>query len=251
MRHLLLASVLLALVTSSPIASAAKQRAVPEKQLARSRVTLADLVANAPSELAQLDLGASPAPGSSRLITEEEIVAALPEGTDARALRLPASVRVVRKARKVTPAELEKLTRAGIAEAPLPRNGTLTSARPRATVTVPEGWETVRVDVPKPPRKSGKHATTATLVFLEGEEVLAKVPVPIEMALPKSAAVPDVKKGTKLSFVVSRGAIEIKANVTAAADADVGEELPVMLENKNVIKVRLASKEPPIAVEAP
>jgi hypothetical protein len=251
MRPLLLASVLLSLALSPSATFAAKPRPVPERQLARSRVVLADLVPDAPAELAAVDLGASPAPGSSRLITEEEIVAALPEGTEARTLRLPASIRVVRKARKLAPTELEKITRAAVGEAGLPRSGSLTAARPRATVTVPDGWQRVRVDVPKPPRKSGKHATIATLVFLEGDAVLARVPVPIEITLPKSAAVPDVKKGAKLTFLVSRGSIEIKANVTAAADADVGEELPVVLENKNVLKVRLASKEPPTAVEAP
>ncbi len=251
MRALLTLSLALSLVFAPLGAEAAKQKSVAEAQLARSRVLLSDLVPNAPAELAAIDLGAAPQPGSSRLVTREEMVAALPEGVDAQALKLPASVRVVRKARKLTPAEIEKMTREAIAAVGVPRNGTLAAARPRATVTVPAGWESVRVEMPKPPRKTGRHLTTATLVLLEGETVLARVPVPVELTLPKSAAVPDVKKGSKLQLFIERSGIEIKATVSAAADADVGEEVPVMFENRTVINARLVSKDPPSAVEAP
>lgn len=250
MRALLALALAVSLVTAPASVGAAKAKAIAEAQLARSRVLLSDLVPNAPEEVATIDLGASPQPGSSRLVTREEMVAALPEGFDARSLQMPASVRVVRKARKLMPAEIEKMTRDAISEAGVPRNGTLTAVRPRAAVTVPAGWESARVDLPRPPRKSGKHLATATLLLLEGETVLARLPVPVELALPKSAAIPDVKKGSKLQLVIERSGLEIKAMVSAAADADVGEELPVMFENRTVIKAKLVSKDPPAAVEA-
>jgi len=238
------------LLSSAPATAAKPKNATPALELSRSRVLLSDLVAAAPEELAELDLGAAPAPGSSRLITRDDVLAALPEGTDPKSLKIPASTRVVRKTKKLAPTALEQMTRDAVSATGLPRNGALTAVRPRATVSVPDGWDAVRVEVPKPPRKSGKHLTTATLVFTEGEGVLHKVPVPIEMMLPKSAAIPDVKKGSKLTLLIERGAIQIKASVTAAADADVGEEVGVVLENKKVLRARVESSDPPTAVEA-
>lgn len=232
-------------------ASGAPKAKTPETALARSRVVLCDVAPKAPAELCDTDLGATPAPGSSRLISRDEVVAALPEGTPTKGWAIPASTRIVRKTRTVAPVELEKIARRSIAETGLPRGASLAAVRAKSAVTVPDGWDAVSVEVPRPPRKSGKHLATATLVFSEGESVLAKVPVPIEMTLPKSAAQPDVKKGSKLSFVVSRGAIEIKASATATQDADVGETLNVALESGKIARAKLESKDPAVATEAP
>ncbi len=223
----------------------------PETALARSRVILCDVAPKAPADLCDTDLGATPAPGSSRLISRDEVVAALPEGTPTKGWTIPASTRIVRKTKTVAPVELEKIVRRAAAATGLPRGASLAAVRAKAAVTVPDGWDAVSIEVPRPPRKSGKHLSTATLVLSEGESVLIKVPVPIELNLPKAAAQPDVKKGSRVSFVVSRGSIEIKASATATQDADVGDTFNVALESGKVVKAKLESKDPAVATEAP
>jgi hypothetical protein len=241
----------LAVGVLTPDAVGAPKAKTPETALAKSRVVLCDVAPKAPAELCDTDLGATPAPGSSRLISRDDVVAALPEGTPMRGWTIPASTRIVRKTRTVAPVELEKITRRAVTVTGLPRGASLAAVRAKASVTVPDGWDTVSIEVPRPPRKSGKHLATATLVFSEGESVLIKVPVPIEMMLPKSAAQPDIKKGSKVSFVISRGSIEIKASATATQDADVGETLNVALESGKMAKATLTSKDPALAMEAP
>ncbi len=245
-------SIVLAVTLASPIASAKpKTSAVPEKAIARSRVVLCDVVPAAPADLCDVDLGATPAPGSSRLVDRDEVVASLPEGTETKGWRIPSSTRIVRKTKSLAPTDLEKMTRAAVKDSGLPRGGVLAAVRAKGSVSVPEGWDAVTIEVPRPPRKAGKHLATATLVFTEAESVLAKVPVPIEMTLPKSAAQPDVKKGSRISYVLSRGSIEIKASGTAGSDADVGETLNVILESGKIVKAKLGSKEPAVASEVP
>ena len=122
--------------------------------------------------------------------------------------------------------------------------------RPKGTVSVPAGFDALDLDIPKPPRREGKHVTTATLTLRQGQEVLAKVPVTLELALGPEAAKPDLKKGEKVTFVIRRGQVEIRAAATANTDADVGDPVQVTVtQSSKVLKGKLTGQSPAVVEE--
>jgi hypothetical protein len=218
----------------------AKEPPMRERSVAAPRVFLGD-VAEVPEELRAVDLGPAPAPGSSRVIKRDELLAALPEG--ARPGTLPSAVRITRKTRTVAVAELEALVRDTVALRGLPKGASLGKVRPRGPTKVAEGFDDVHVEVPKPPRKEGRHLTSATVVFSQGGDEVSRATVSLELALSKEAAVPDVAKGNKVQLVVRRGAISVTALATAQGDADVGEALMVVVaDSGKVLRAKVESK---------
>jgi hypothetical protein len=224
---------------------------LPEARVAHGRVHLGDVVEGAPEALAGIDLGPSPLPGSSRVIKRDEVEHAVPQGLPAR-LKVPAAVRVVRRTKTLGTTELETETRRALQGVDIGRGAVLTAARPSASVTIPDGFDAITADVPRPPRRSGKMSTIATLTFHEGDSDLAKVQVPIDIELPKSAAQADVGKGAKVIYVISRGALEIRAMGTSGADGDVGDEIPLTIsESGKVLRGKIVRRDPATVVEAP
>jgi hypothetical protein len=217
---------------------------IPEVAVARTRVCVADLVPHASPEIAQLDLGPAPAPGGARVVTREELRRAIEEARSKMPPRLPAAVRVVRKMTRLMPADLDRITRKAMDSAPLGRGATLSAVKATSTVMVPAGWDSVRASLPKRPHRAGVVRATALLTFSAGADVLAAVGVPVELSLTAEAAAWDVAKGSALRVVVRRGAIEVEAPAIAAADADIGGVLPVMLRSTGrVVRVKLVDQE--------
>jgi len=236
----------LAFVTNDADADAVKERA-----LSRQRVLLSDVVDGAPADLATIDLGPSPAPGSSRLIKRDEIDAALANDSDRKRVKFSSAIRVVRKTKPLSAVELEKLTTAAIKALSLPKGATFVAARPKSAVRVPDGFDTIDVEMARFPRREGKHSTTVTLVLRQGDDILAKVPVSVDFKLGPQAAIADVKKGEKVQFIVRRGQIEIRAIASANADADVGDLVQVTVSDSGkVLKGRLTSQNPALVMEA-
>lgn len=234
-------------LAASPVALADATKP-GECLVAHARVRLGDVLPTAPEALRETDLGPAPLPGSSRLVTRAEMVAALPSG-----VTLPAgaeTVRVVRKTSTVSVAALEKLATDSLARTTIPRGGVLVAARPRAAVVVPDGWQTVEIDLPRLPRKAGKLTVSGSLRFREGAIVVATADVPVDLTLPESAAVPDVKRGAKALFVVRRGSVELRAVVVVGDDADVGEVVAgVVQDTSRAVRGRVVAKDPPLLEE--
>jgi len=232
-------------------ASAAGAAKFAERTIARSRVLVGDVIDQAPGSLATVDLGPAPAAGATRVLTRQEILAALPQDLDTRRLDVPASVRVVRKARTLAPGEIDRLAREALVRTPLPRGVTLGAVKaPVKGLTVPDGFDVVRLEVPKPPRREARIASNATMLFTEGGFVIAKAQIPVDLVVSGEATTPDVKKGDRVTLVIRRGLVELRAAVVANADADVGEGLQVTVgESGRAMRARLVSATPPTAEE--
>lgn len=239
----------LSLATLTFLGDVHAKPAVPERSLSKPRVVLSDVLPDAPAELAGIDLGPAPAPGSTRLIKREELVEALPKDAPKK-LKLPEAVRISRKTQKLGPVDLEQLSSDAIARVTLPRGVTVIGFHPKQSVTVPAGRDSVRIELPKLPRREGKLTTNATLTLLQGESELAKITVAVELKLGPEAAIPDVKKGGKVTLVIRRGLVEIHASASANHDADVGEPIAVTIaDSGKVLKGRLSSADPPTVME--
>lgn len=241
-------ALVLALSLTGSVALADKP--MPERKIAHARIVVSDVIDGASASIAGIDLGPAPLPGSSRVVHREDIERAVPQGLPAKT-KIPAAVRIVRRTVTLSPTDLEATTRRAVAASGLGRGATYSGARPGAAVTVPDGYDAVTAEVPRPPRRAGKLSTVATLTFREGDAELAKVQVPIDIDLPKEAANADVTKGTKVVFVIARGSVEIRATATAGADGDVGDEIPVTIsESGRVLRGKIITRNPATLSEA-
>lgn len=248
---LLFALALCASLSLGAAPARAKEK-VPERAVSSSRITLGDIVSGIPSDLAAIDLGPAPAPGSSRLIKRDEIEAALPEGTKTDKLKLPKSVRVLRKTKALSVTDIEKLSREALARGSMPRGASVKAIRPKGATIVPDGFTSVEMTLPKPPRREGKHSQATTLILKQGDEIVATISVTVDLTLDASAVVPDAKKSERGMFVLRRGQIEVRAAVTMNADADVGDVVNVTVtDSSKIIKGRLVSAKPATIEELP
>lgn len=234
----------------SPSALADAPKKMHECLVGHARIRLADIYPEAPEALRSLDLGPSPLPGSSRLVTRAEMVTMMPPGAT-----LPPSVdtvRVVRKTTSIGVAALEKLATDALGQITIPKGGQLLAARPGSSVTVPDGWDSVEAVLPRIPRKSGKTTVSATLRFREGAATVMTADVPIDLMLPDSASIPDVKRGSKALLVIRRGSVEVRAVVSVGADVDVGDEVAATVKDSGrVLRGRLTQATPATLEEIP
>lgn len=222
--------------------------AVPEVALVGPRIRLGDILKDAPPDLADKDLGPVPPPAGARTVTRAELEGAL----GGKKVALPDAVRVVRKMKKVTGKELDAALVDALLARPIGRGGKLKVSRPPKSVEIAAGWDLVVVDVPKPPRKAGPHTTSAALTYKRGPEVLFTVQVPIDIELPKEAALPEVPIKSALVLTVTKGAVEVRTKALAGGDGDVGDTIPVVVDGtKKILTAKLDSKDRAHAVEVP
>lgn len=239
-----------ALLAVATLVAQVAHAGVVEVKLAASRVHFGDVVKNAPEAASAIDLGAAPAAGSSRLVTQAELKKALDDAKIVAKLKLPEAVRVVRTTTKLDARALDKAAREAIAKTGLPRGATLAAVKPSGAVEIAAGFDALEAEIPKPPHRTGSFATTAMIAFKSGSDVLAKISVPIELALGPEAAAWDVAKGAAVQLVVKRGLIEISAAALAGQDADVGATLSVTLRGSGrVVRAKLVDKDHAEAIE--
>ncbi len=245
--HTLLAALALSLGVARAEASPPSQVTVTG-----ARVLVGDVVRGAPADAASVDLGPAPAVGGSRLIDRATILRALREHAATEPSQLPEAVRVVRLTRTVTATELERLTRTGLSEHPLPRGAALAGVRASRGLDVAAGWDAVTAELPRLPRRAGPLSTTALVTFRAGAEVLARASVQVDLVLPASAAAPELARGAAVTLVVRQGLVEIRVGASAGADADVGDTLPVILRpSGRVLRARLIERDTALAEDGP
>lgn len=215
-----------------------------------TRVHLGEIVPSAGADASTVDLGPAPAAGASRLVMRADIVAAL----GAKQLSVPGSVpdavRVLRKSKHLEPSELDAIVRAAVSAKDLARGVTLAKVRADRPVDVADGWTRVDVNIPRAPKKEGTFSTVAIASLFVGDEVIARLPVPVDLSVSSEGATFDAPRGAAITLVVQRALVEVRAAGTAGADADVGDVLPVqLLDSGRVMRARLTSKDEAVAIE--
>lgn len=224
---------------------------VKQVSLTASRVRLGDVVKAAPAEVGGLDLGPTPPPGGSRVITRDELRRAL-KGTAAEGLALPEAVRVARKTKRMSGPELEALAREELARGPMPKGATLAGMRPPAAAEVPEGCERAGVELPTMPKRAGAYAGPVVVTFYCDGAPTTRVSVPSNFLLSSEAATPDVPRGAPLTLVLERGLIEVATTAVAGGEGDVGAVIPVTVRpSGRVLRAKLVAKDRAVALEGP
>ena len=232
---------------SPPRASAPSIRSI---EVSTVRVHLHDvgLKGTLPSDV---DLGLAPPVGSTRTIERGEILRALAAVHALPPENLPDRVRVVRKARRLGPADLDRIVRTSLDASRLPKGATVVLVS-GTTIEVPDGYESVVVDLPTLPRHAGNVTIGASVSFLFEGASVARLTVPVEIAIPKEALLPDVAKGSPILLVVRRGLVEVTIGAIAAADGDTGAVFPVLLKpSGRVVRARILDKDHALSIEEP
>ena len=215
-----------------------------------TRIRLGDLMPDADAAVGAVDLGPSPAAGVTRLITRADIVAAL----DARHVPAPSSVpdavRVTRKARRLAAVDVDALVRVAINSKELGHGVTLASVNADRPFDVADGWTRVDVDLPRAPKKAGPFGTVAIASLFVGDDVIARIPVPVVLTVSTDGATFDISRGAAVTLVVRRTLVEVRAAGFAAGDADIGDPIVIQLRpSGRVVRARLTSKDEALALD--
>jgi hypothetical protein len=219
----------------------------PRVEVRGSRIRATDILG---SSAADVDLGATPPVGATRLLDKAEIERAFAGANATPPKKIPAQVRVSRKTKKLSAAEVGSAIRTALGATKLPRGASLSSVRANAA-EVPADFQKVSVDLPTIPRKAGPITVQATVSFLGDEgAVVQKTLTPIELVLPPEAAFAEIAKGAPIALVVRRGLVEVTTSGVAAADADIGAILPVTIKpSGRVLRARAIDKDHAVALE--
>lgn len=219
-------------------------------EVSTTRIRLHDLGTKG-AQAADVDLGLAPPVGSSRTIERGDIVRALAAVHATVPENLPDRVRIVRKARRLGKTEVDRIVRTSLDASRLPKGATLIQVG-GTTIDVPDGYESIAVDLPAFPRHAGNVTLGASVSFLLDGGTIARITVPVEIAIPKEALLPDVTKGSTILLVVRRGLVEVSIGAIAAADGDTGAVLPVLLKpSGRVVRARIVDKDHAISIEEP
>ncbi len=241
------ASLLLWTATSS---AGSLQPRMTEISVGSSHIRVGDIIADLDSEAAAFDLGPAPAASGSRVVDRDEIVQAFREHGVEPPRVVPASVRIVRRMRRMEAREIADLVRAGLSETPA-RGATITDVH-GSRASIPDGWTRTTCELPRPPHRTGTLTSAASLTFYENEQALWRISVPVELALSQEAKLFDVERGSRVTLLIRRGLVEVGASGTTGADADVGDLVPVtLLPSGRTLSARLEDREHAIAVGAP
>lgn len=201
-------------------------------------------------DLANLDLGPAPPPGSSRLLSRGEVEDQLrAAGDDGKNLRMPASLRVKSAAKRWSTDELrEALTPKLISALPIGVN--FKSARfNRAVVTSPS----VRIGdahIPRMPKHAGELTVTATVDLLQDDVTVLRIPVTLVVQVTDLATLPTAAKGSRVNLVIEHGPARVTALATAMSDTELGAVgLFRVASTQRVLRARLLSADSAQVVE--
>lgn len=235
-----------ALLAAALLASA-PALAEPVRLVESARVRLTDLVQTSDAELADIDLGPAPPPGSSRVFSRGEILRALESrGASLRGKPLPATIRVQSAGKRFSTSELEELVD-GAVRAALPPGAKVRSLRvSRAVLTSPR-VEVGSVRVPRLVRRAGPLTVTASVDLMHDGEVADRLPVTVALELDERAARALVQKGARVDLVIARGPARISASAVALDDVELGEVRSFRVSSTSkILRARLES--PTLAV---
>lgn len=201
-------------------------------------------------ELATLDLGPAPPPGSSRLLSRVEVEEQLrAAGDDAKSLRMPSSLRVKSAAKRWSPEELREAFTPRLLAA-LPPGLTFKAAKlSRAVVTSPS-VSVGDAHFPKFPKRAGELTLTASVDLQQGGATVLRVPVTVVVLVSEAATRPAASKGARVNLVIEHGPARVSALATALSDTELGAlGLFRVASTQRVLRARLISADSAQVVE--
>src|SRR6478736_6483641 len=187
-----------------------------ERTIDGSRIVLKDVSDGYDEgELASLDLGPAPPPGSSRLLSRVEVEEQLrAAGDDAKSLRMPSALRVKSAAKRWSTEELRE------------------AVTPRLMAALPPGLTFKAAKLSRPLVTS------------------PSVPVTVVVVISEAATRPAANKGARVNLVIEHGPARVTALATALSDTELGAVgLFRVSTTQRVLRARLLSADSAQVVE--
>jgi len=201
-------------------------------------------------ELAGLDLGPAPPPGSSRLLARAEVEAQLrAAGDDAKSLRMPGALRVKSASKRWSPEELRDALTPKLLAA-LPLGLTLKAAKLNRSIVTSPSVVIGAAHFPKFPKREGELTLTASVDFEQGGVTVMRVPVTVVVVVSEAATHATASKGARIKLTIAHGPARVSALATALSDTELGElGMFRVISTQRVLRGRLLSADAAEVVE--
>jgi len=219
------------------------------RTLDRTRVHLGDLLSTQDSELGAVDLGPAPPPGSSRLISREDVVRELRvQGLEQRKLNIPEVMRVVSASRRYTPSEVSALLLPQVSSA-LPPGVELQQLKISHGIVTSPRVQVGPIKLPKLARRAGSVDVTVVADLLNEGEIVTRLAFGLTLNVSEQAAAPLVDKGARVELVILSGSARISAGAVALEAANLGEVIPFKVSTtQRVLRGRLETRNQAVVV---
>lgn len=195
------------------------------------RIELGELLPDVADELKNVDIGATPPPGSSRLLTRKEVARQLQQaGFEPSLGSLPDVLRVRSPGKKYSANELSDWLTPAVRRA-LPSGVTLVRVKATSSVTLSPDANIGQVLMPKLPKRVGTVQTALTAVLTLDQETTHHLPISAVVTIDSGAARYDVERGSDVTLLIRKRSLRISAAGTALKDADIGDVVSVRVKN--------------------
>lgn len=213
----------------------------PVVTLDAARFTLGDISPTAPSEIADTDLGPTPPPGGSRLVTRDEIRRRLAAGGVQTDAPLPSVVRVISAVKTLSADDLATWVEPHLVAA-LGRGESVVKIAPRSAVQVSPRASVGRVELSRVPRRAGIHKCTAVVELTVDGAVAQRLTIPATIELSEDGARADVQRGAQVEVVIETNGARVSAAAVAMADTNLGETATFqVVKTRKILRARLES----------
>lgn len=207
----------LAIVLSAPALAAAQE----------DRVHLSEIVpALAGSDFGAIDLGAAPAPGTSRTIRRAEILAAITaSGHSADGLAIPRQARIERRAITLSPAQVQERVRDAVEAALAPCQ--VDSLVVTTSATIGEGPLDVRATGPARP----VDGAAIVMLDLRTGALATHLSARVDLTCPEAV----VRSGSHVTVVARSGAVRASAPGVVRGEGRVGDVVHVRVDTTGAL----------------
>ncbi len=221
-----------------------------ERTVDSARVHLSDVSDGFEGEIAGLDLGAAPPPGSTRTLPRSEVEAEIrAAGGDTSRLRMPRSLLIRSASRRWSGHELEDMFEPPLSAA-LPHGVTLRQVKYSHSLVTSPKITVGYAHIPKLPKHEGELTVTATVDLRQEDAVVARVPVTVVLDIGLEATRPMMEKGSRVSVVIDHGGARVSAVALSMSDADLGDIILFRVTStQRVLRGRVASSDTADVVE--
>ena len=202
-------------------------------------------------DLASLDLGPAPPPGSSRLLSRSEVEDQLhAAGDDGKSLRMPAVLRVKSAAKRWSVEELTDAVTPKLISA-LPSGVDFKSSKLNRGIVTSPSVQIGEAHLPRIPKHVGELTVTATVDLLQDDVTVMRVPVTLVVQVTEAATKPTaVEKGARVNLVIEHGLARVTALATTMSDTELGATgLFRVAGTQRVLRARLLSPDSAQVVE--
>jgi hypothetical protein len=227
-------------------------RAETVRDISGGRIELHEVLPGAPAELAGVDLGASPPPGSSRVLTREQLKQQITQaGFDPAPLDIPQLTRVQAAGKRWSATELSDWLLPAVRQA-LPPGVSLLKLKTSTSLLLSPDASIGEVRLAKLPKRTGTVQAGLSVVLLLDQEATHHLPLVAVVNISEQAAGYAVSSGADVSLVVRYRTLRVSAAATALKDGDIGDTVPFRVKSSGkTLLARLTSRQEAEVVESP